>query len=755
MKIQIRKAVLAGFLASASWAAYAQAPGGSAAPEADSTPLTNDIVVTAQRREERLQDVPISVIAVQGEALQRQGATATADLTSLVPGLQMGKSSTTATPYLRGIGTQNLTPGSDPSVPIYIDGVYLSAPSAFFFSFNNIERLEVLKGPQGTLFGRNSTGGLIQVVTKDPQPGLSGKASLGYGSFNTVNASAYVSGGSDVISADLSVFYNNQSDGWGRNAYDPVKYAGPPFVGLTGKPSNEAGVLKEYGIRSKLKLTGERTTARLSFTYALSEGNQGHYRHLLPGNSIQRPGYTTPYFYGTAANEGFYDFNSDTAWNFKSYLYLAGVDIEHDAGAVSLKSITSYLKARGTYDVSSDASPQTGLYIPTENPTETYTQEFQIFSNKGYGPEWLSWIGGLYYLKSEAGYDPQPRYFSTLTGLVPFQNINAENKTESMSAFAQATFDLPAEFALTLGGRYNRDKLRGAQSTENFPSGAITQFVRGVKATQDAVTWRVALDKHFTKDIMVYGSVNRGYKSGVFNSGTLCSQTTPSCPTVAPPVRPEKLLAYEVGLRSDLFDRLLRLNVSGFYYKYKDIQIQAVVGSPPTSLLTNAAKATVKGVDIETQLRPTRNLTFAASASILDAKYDAYPGAIRYTRVTNGAASSIFDAAGRRLNRAPKFSGNMSVNWVVPVEFGEFVLNASIYHSNSFYYEPGNDLREKAYDLANAQLAFRPNDKLQFRVWGKNLTDKKYYFNQVVSTSGQQGAPAAPRTYGIALDYQF
>lgn len=754
-----RKIIIAAILAGVSPAAYAQSTAGAPA----ATTSTDDIVVTAQRREERLQTVPISIAAVGAAELSRRGATGTADLTTMVPGLQMSKSSTVPTPYLRGVGTANLTPGSDPSVPMYIDGVYVSAPSAFFFSFNNIERIEVLKGPQGTLFGRNSTGGLIQVITSDPKPGLSGKVSAGYGNLDTVTASAYVSAGNDRIAGDISVIYNSTTGGIGRNFY--VAPAGGPAY-----PANARTIVgwnKDVGVRSKIVLTGETTTAKLSLMYIKSGGDLGQYRHFLPGNGSKQVqnGYTTIYQHGDAG-EGFYDINSDLPWYAGTRTYLATAEIKHDAGFMSIKSITSYLNNKSIYSIPTDASPQVGTTAVANIRFNTYTQELQFLSNPGEGPDWLEWIGGAYYLHSRSGYFPQARY----NGLTAQQNQYAISTNESLAGYFQATVSLPAEFKLTGGIRYTHDRYAAEQYVQGVQpggtganaAGGVFFFVPETWTGKNATTWRVALDKRITQDVMVYASASKGYKSGSWNVGSLCP-TTPvvtSCTKIDAPVRPETLMAYEIGLRSDLFDNRLRFNLSAFHYKYKDLQIQSVVGTPtgPISALNNAASATIKGVEFDTRLKITPTLSISASGSYLDAKYDTYLGAIVFTPnppVAGGTTQSTANASGRPLSRSPKFSSNVSFNWDVPTSIGAFNLSGTWYHTSKYYWEPGLRLVTPAMSLFNAQIAYKPTDNLQIRVWGKNLGDKQYYSYQAVSLSGEQGSPALPRTFGIAADYSF
>lgn len=751
---------VAGLLASTAPVALAQAP--VAQPQV-ATVDDDEVVVTAQRREERLQDVPISVSAITAEALGRQGITSTADLPTVVPGLNMAKSSTVVQPYLRGIGTANLAPGSDPSVPVYIDGVYHSAPAGLLFAFNNIQRVEVLKGPQGTLFGRNSTGGLVQVITSDPTSDPTLRVSLGYANYDTLQTSGYVSGGTDRIAADFAVVYNNQRQGWGRNFYQP----GPGEPAVSGDFDREAGDLEEVGVRSKVVLHSDNTDVKLSGMYLESSGSQGHYRHLLPGTTVlvvnPTYGYTTPYTHGSQG-EGFYDYNSDTPWTFENSQYMFSAEVDQDVEFATVKSITSYLSDTALYNVPSDSSPQISTSTSFSHlGWDTFTQEFQILSNPESAPSWLNWIAGLYYLNSTAGYQP----LVTATGNELQANTLrfSDQNTESYAVYAQETSEILPNTRLTLGARYTRDIVTAEQYNIGAnPSGSgatllgnVTALVTPHEKSFDSLTWHASLDYHFTPNVMAYLSASRGFKSGSWNHGSLCSTTLSSCPTVAPPVNPEVVLAYEAGLRSDLFSNRLRFNASVFRYDYSDLQIQAVVGSPPVSLLVNAASARINGAEIDLIYHFTPNFTVNYNASFLDTEYTSFPGAIAFTPRTAApwnAAQITIDATGNELSRSPPYSSTLGVNYLIPTSHGQFELNANWFHTDSFYWEPQNRLKQDGYDLLNAQLAWRPTEHLQFRLWGKNLTGEEYYTYQFTSTQGgDQGNPAAPRTFGVAVDW--
>jgi iron complex outermembrane receptor protein len=743
----------------------------SAGADNQGSPI-EDIVVTAQRREERLQDVPLTVNAFSAAALERQGTTKLIDLGAVVPGLLLAKSSTAVQIYLRGVGNPAVAPGNDPSIATYIDGVYNSAPSSMLFSFNNIERVEVLKGPQGTLFGRNATGGLVNIITRDPTAKEQVKASIGYGNYDALQASAYLSGGSDDIAADLSVNYGRQADGWGRNLFDPAS-AGTVLV--NGQPitlppvTRKAGTLREFGIRSKVVITpGDDTKIKLSATYVETTGDQAIYRHALAGAVLSADGNTPYRFTG-----GFHDYDSDAPWLGHTEQTILAGEIQHEASFATIKSISSYQIAQGMSFQPSDSTPQVSSAQSNSNTDiKTFTQELQLLSRRDTGPSWLEYTLGLYYLSSDGKYDP----VKTVRGyfLEGVSDRYSSQKTESYSAYGQATVRIGERTRVTAGLRFSEDKITGEQyligtNTSTIPTpsavsraGQISSLVPPQKASFDKLTWRAVIDHRITPDILAYASYNRGYKVGAWNHGAMCRTTPPvgqACTDILPPVKPEVLDAYELGFKSDLFDRRLRLNVAGYYYDYQDLQVQAVVGLPPVNFLTNAASARMYGGDVEIVAAVTDHLTLSANGGYLDAKYRSFPGApvfVPRSVAPYNNASLTIDASGNRLIKAPKLTTSVSANWSAETSIGKTDVNVNWSHSSSFFWEPSNRVKQKAYDLINlsASLAL-PDEHWKIRLWGKNLLGTKYYSNVQVSSSGDQGAPGAPFTFGAAVDVSF
>lgn len=764
-----------------STTAFAQAAGGAAQEDVGSTDAgasgVEDIIVTAQRRAERLQDVPVAVQALSSTALEQRGIARAFDLPNAIPGLSINRAANVIVYFLRGVGNPSQTPGSDPSVASYIDGIYQPFPNAAMLALNNVERVEVLKGPQGTLFGRNATGGLIQIVTKTPTNDFKLDLKAGYDTFDTISGSGYISGGSGIVAADLAISYSNQREGWGRNLFTPDQ-AGPVSVNgnLINVPAltrTEAGINRDFAIASKVVITpSEDLTIKLAGSYSRNAGDQGLYRNYLPGSKalMVQAGMPAPY----TRQGGFWDWNSNSNnWGINRQMQFSG-DITYNLGSVTLRSITAFIDAKSdtfAYSpaqprVESPGAPQNSNAV---NPTRAFSQELQIVSDTGGAFEWI--VGG-YYLRNRTGQEDL-RFFrgNSLDGGITRRGIL---HTSSFAGFGQATYELTPELRVTGGLRYTYDRLSTSQSyigttnstvptppPTNVP-GVLSNAVPTQKASYDNLSYRLSLDYHFTPEIMAFGSMNTGYKSGTFNVASLCTiNTVGDCPVanIAPPVEPEKLTAYEVGFKSELFDRLVRFNASAFYYDYRNLQVITLVGTPIVSLLQNAAKARVKGIDAELDIAPTRYFSINGAIEILDAKYQDFPNAAgfapRAAAPFGNAAIVVPNAKGNQLPRAPKFSASAGATWTIPLGEGNLTLNGTYTYNSGFYWEVTNRVKQDAYSLVNLEATFSPNDQLSFKFWGRNIGQTKYYTFVDAAPYGERGAAGAPATYGVTLGYKI
>lgn len=761
--------------------AFAQATGENVQAEGASADQGNvgveDIVVTAQRRTERLQDVPVAVQALSASALEQRGISRTFDLPNAIPGLSVNRAANVLVYFLRGVGNSSQTPGSDPSIASYVDGIYQPFPNSAMLLLNNVERIEVLKGPQGTLFGRNATGGLIQIVTKTPTDEFKMDLKAGYDSFDTLSGSAYISGGSGIVAGDLAISYSNQREGWGRNLFTPDQ-AGPVSVNgaLINVPAltrTEAGINRDFAIASKVVITpSDELTIKLAASYSRNSGDQGLYRNFLPGSRalMVQAGAPGPY----TRQGGFWDWNSNSNnFGVNQQMQLSG-DITYEMGSVTLRSISAYIDAEAdtfAYSpaqprVESPGAPQNSNAV---NPTNAFSQELQLLSDTGGS---FQWIIGAYYLNNRTGQED----LRFLRGNSIDRGITRRGilHTDSFAGFGQASYEIVPDLNVTAGVRYTYDKLSTSQfyfgtTTSTVPAppavnvnGVRSNIVPEQRASYDNLTYRLSLDYHFTPDIMAFASFNTGYKSGTFNVAALCTiNIVGNCPAanIAPPVAPEKLTAYEAGFKSELFDRMVRFNASAFYYDYRNLQVITLVGTPIVSLLQNAAEARVKGIDAELDFAPTSNFSVNLAIEVLDAKYRDFPNAAafapRAAAPFGNAAFVLANARGNQLSRAPKFSASAGATWTIPVGEGNLTLNGTYTYNSGFFWEVTNRVKQDSYSLANFEATYEPDDRWSIKLWGRNIGNTKYYTFVDASPYGERGAAGAPGTYGVTLGYKI
>lgn len=688
-----------------------------------------EIVVTATRREEALQDVPIAVTALTADNLANARISGTADLMQQVPNLNITAAIGTPKIFIRGIGAVAQNPGQEPSVATYVDGVYQSSPFTASMEFASVQRIEVIKGPQGTLFGRNATGGLVNVVTRDPSNQPEGSLTLSYGNFDTIKGIGYITTGlAENVAIDLSALYQKQGDGFGRN-------------NVTGRDKRGQ---EDLALRSKLLIQpSDRTRIRITGDYSTYKGSAGNDLALLPG-SIGVGGF--------AKTSGFYDIDADTdPKNFTRNWQVAG-HVTQEFDPFDVVSITSYSKSRNRQREDVDATPIPVLRADISVRTRTFTQELQILSKKDSA---LTWIVGAFYYDSHSEGSPTGVGIYGLAFPAPLggQQGRAFIDTKSISVYGEATYEFLPRTNLTIGGRYTRDKknLRGRIEFVDTAGNVVstTGQVQDSKIFSEP-TYRVILDHKFTDDIMAYASYSRGFKSGGYDT---------SFPTGVP-FRPEIVDAYEVGLKTQLLDKRMTFNIAAFKYDYKDLQLPILVnvGGINQQVTVNAADSTVKGIDIDAQLRIIDHLTMQLGFGYLDAKYENFPNAPCTRRSAAGVTEEFLcDVGGNRSVFSPKFQLNIGGTYEVPTSFGELSISANYFRTAKFFFDVTDRLVQPAYGLLNGQVAWTSTDE-RFRValFAENLLNKKYTTGQYAQAGlGDSYSAGRPRLYGVELRARF
>jgi iron complex outermembrane receptor protein len=694
-------------------------PSSTDAPEGG---VVEDIIVTAQKRAESLQDVPLAISAITADSLGQGGAVDTKALTSQVPGLNIGSVGPIALVFLRGVGNSNITVGDEGAVSLYIDGVYQASPVGQIAALNNVERIEVIKGPQGTLFGRNATGGVVSIITKNPKHDPSLEASLSYANYDTITANLYATTGiSDNFATNVAVYYSDQGEGWGKNLFN----------------GSDVYKTNDFAVRSKWLFDNGVTRITLAGDYGRGASDFTSYRVIPPAVLVGQPQF--PGYYNVRINDesAYVTVNKGFA-----------LTVEQDFDLASLKSITAYRSTRShlTLDQDSTASEApssaTNLTLELDYFIRTFSQELQILSPASSD---VSWVAGAFIYKSEAGHD---RDGFQLVVNNPIQTTFAELKTSSYAAFGQATVPLFASTRVTVGGRYTIDHRDLWADRRRLPSNQVVAgFPTEAEKTFKKFTYRFAIDHNFTPDVLAYASLTRGFKSGFYNTAS------PFLPGTLTPfeIRPEVLDSYEVGLKSDLLDRSLRVNISAFLYEYRDIQVaQNIQGA---TFVRNAAEAKVKGIDLDVTYFPVENLELNLSTEYLDARYKDFPDAPIYTLNPAGGdfPPGSFNAKGNRLVYAPEWSGRFAARYTIPTESGDLRIQGDYYYNHGFPRSVDNRLWQDSYSLLGATISWTsPDESWELLLWGKNLTKSKYILYAVQTAPyGDHGGPAAPRTYGI------
>ena len=700
-----------------------------------------EIVVTAQRRSESAQSVPISLQSFSAESLDEKGVSSTEDLTNVVGGLIIQPTAARPMLFLRGVG--NNSSNTTPSVLTFVDGVYY--PFGQATDLENIERIEVLKGPQGTLFGRNATGGVIQIITKPPSETPGARVELGYGNYQAIDASAYVTGGlAGGVAMDLAVRYRNRDKGFGTNIATGEDWYTDHRVSLRSR------------LRAELS---DATTLTLAGDYSSVEQDVGD--HFVPAF-----GHGFLFVDGARRNlggsyfPGDYDANSGATPPLnKAHEWGGSLTFETALAGLTLRNITAYRRGSERLIIDSDGGPTDSVEIMVHrSPRTSFTQELQLLSDDGGA---FQWVAGVFYYRGKAVMNPFG-FFGTgaeaIFGLPRGGTITAHAKdiADSIAGYAQGTYEILPDTKLTIGGRYTIEtrKITGEVRRSDIlvpgRSGTLSQ-----KAKEP--TWRVALDHSFSPGMMIYASVSRGFNSGFYNQSNIGGFASEA---QNPRVEPEFLTAYEIGTKLDLLGRRLRVNLSAFKYDYKGLQQQIYEFGATKTI--NAGASEIKGIDFEIVARPVPSLTLSVSGTYLDAHYKSYLLAPNYVLQPSGAiivdpVNPSLDAAGKKTTNTPEISYTASVSHVLSTSVGRFTTSGNVNYRGKSFVDPQNRFNLPTRYVVNLTERWTsPDDHYFISLWAKNLLDKRYdYAITLVTPAGLVGSRAEPRTYGVSAGFDF
>ncbi len=731
MKFINHKAIGLTFLmCSVSPLAFAQSEEAGEQPAGDtqSERTLDQVVVTATRREVALQDVPVTVSAITDESLAGSGVTDVRELTFVVPGYNGGRTFAVVQPTLRGVGWSGISPSDEPNIAIYVDGIYQPSAQGNIVDFGEVERVEVLRGPQGTLFGRNATGGLVNVITPDPSFSAAGQVSGQYSWLEGENAAevkGYFTGPiTDKVAADINLLYSSTD----------------PYINNLAS-GQKVGGTDSYNIRTKLLFQpSESFSSILTLGYADRQSGDGNVIAPLGGNTAGNlvPGNIVP-------TEPF-----DVAIGIPSKVgvqqYTATLRNSLDLGSVRLETSSGYLDDKVKMNTDADASP---VLISQNIPrtfTEAWSHEIRLLSQNESNIEWI--VGGYYFDMNSLG------IANVFSGVAPtyttvgFNRLVGDATVESLAAFGEVTWHATDKLNLVGGLRYTTED-RGF--TQEFNG---TTVVSPTSRTYDKMTYRATAQYFFTPNTNAYLTYSTGFKSGVYNSYGFA----------ADPVRPETLDSVELGLKSDPLP-WLRTNVSVFNYDYDDLQVTArasdAVGTS-TFLLLNAAKAEIRGIDLEVQAALDENFSISANGEVLDAEYASFPNAQDYIPVIGagglpvGNSVSAVDASGNDMIRAPRYTYSLNATWTKPLSQGELAFNTSLFGSAKVYHDFNGRLAQPAYTRLNAQVSWESADEdWRLVLFGTNITNETIYAQASATPVGDIVIYERPREVGVRIERKF
>ena len=752
-------------------------------PDAD----TDDIVVTARQRAENVQTVPIAVSVVSGEQLDRAYTVNTQQLSLLVPSLNYSSANPRNTAFtIRGLGSSvvavsQTNDGLEGGVGFYIDQVYHARPATAAFDFSDIDRIEVLRGPQGTLFGKNSTAGAISITTRLPTFTPEASEEISVGSFNYVQAKASASLPlTDTIAARISGLVTRR-DGVIRNI-------------VTGEDHNGIG---NQAVRGQLLFQpNDRVSIRLIADFTDFESNccTQVYFHVAPTlkpAARQYPALAAGVGY-TPASLDPYDRVTDIDAALGVSTNEGGVSAiaNWNLGAATLTSVSAW--RFWNWDAANDRD-YTGLpiqlvqHIPSRQ--DQYSQELRLASN---GEGALSYVGGLYFFRQSvigrpiSIYGPLAAYYliGPTTGAaatpVPgnlLDGFGSDGRTDfqsnSYAAFGEVNWRPLRGLTITGGLRYTYEKKKGSYDTFTFGSlqtanaalnSAKLSILRGqdyaARVNGGALTGRANLAYQFTPDVFGYAGFARGAKSGGINmSGLpLDNANQPALNTAV--VRPEQNTNYEIGLKTRLFGRRLTLNVDAYYTRVTDFQANVTDTGAAAALrtyLANIPKVTVKGIEADANVQVSKRFSLNASAAYADGKYDSYPnGPCPIERI--GSATTVCDLSGIALPSLPKWSVTYGGDYALPIDplGGSIALHLDGRSQTKQFGDPTGSAYTVigGYTLVNGSVGFRSRRGWEIAVFTRNLFDRNYIQNVTIQ-AGNTGlilaTPSDPRTVGVTF----
>ncbi len=707
--------------------AHAQEAGDEAEAPKSAAAEMSSVTVTARKREETLQDVPIAVTAFTADALDRLNVEDLGDLGAFVPNLTIYAargSSSTVTAYIRGIGQSDPLWGVDPGVGIYLDDVYIARPQGALLDVFDVERIEVLRGPQGTLYGKNTIGGAIKYVSSPLEEDFYGRVSLTAGNHGQVDGKFSLNApvGEGWVMRVAAASLNR--DGYGENL-------------ITGDDVSDK---KIAAARATLGYVGgEDFSARFTVDW-MDDGSGVRAAQMLAPNRF------APTF---APLDDRYDVRNGMPNINDTQMKGASATLNWNLGdAWTLRSITAYRESDTETNIDFDTLPATIADVKAFYSDEQLSQEFQLnYDNAGD----FRGVMGLYAFQGEAGGQVLNNFF----GLV-FGDTQGVVDTDSIAVYGEGTWDLSDKWSVTGGLRYTHEKKAAdvfnigyTDATFSTPNGVVAADFED-SITFNNVSPKLSIDYRWDENTLVYGLVTRGFKSGGFN---IRAQAT-AVPRSRLPFDDEKVTSFEIGAKNAFIDDTVFLNLAYFYNRYEDIQLSVftvVPGSDPPTFFgdfTNAGKGTAKGVEAEYAIQFTDRFSIQGNVAWLDTEYDTF------------ISSGVDIADSQRFTNAPKFTGAATAMYVAPLASGGTLTTRASWSYQSPV-DPTTDLspaiRQPEYSLFGASIIWQTAGNWRFSLDGANLFDKTYRTTgyNIAALGVLTGFYGAPRTYSLTATYDF
>jgi len=679
----------------------------SCALSAEETPLKlADVVVTATKTGEvSLQEVPSSITVVSEDQLRESGVNNIDDLTQKTPGLGISRNGSASRVYMRGIGTNLDFIGSDPSVTVHVDGIYQSRTITALDDFLDIERVEVLRGPQGTLYGRNSIGGTINIISKLPEAELKRRVRFELGHDAIHRFSTSVSGAlnkGENLLGSISLM---------KSSHDP-------YIKNVNAAST-TGLFDDDSLTTKgtlRYLAGSNAEVILRADY----NNVDKIPRAYKSTGLATNGSAAPL--GGLVNKPSNPFEVDFSYQDPFFKQInKGTSAELILELTphwSVTSLTGYRDLDYSTAEDTDGSSVEALFTEVAEEQEQFSEELRF----NYASDRMKFVTGLYYLDEDHHSDVS----INIAGGAASRNFDTNNDTSAYAVFGQGTYGITNNLNTTLGLRYSHEekKFSNDHVNINLPP-TLVDFKLAQKGSWSSWSPKATADYTFDDGLMVYSSVSRGFKSGGFN-------VTASDPEFDP----EFVWSYEVGAKHDWLKNTLRTNFVMFYYDYTDLQVSDFTQAGVLSI-TNAADAEIQGVELEASWMPSYDWMLELNYAFLDASYKKYiaPGSI--------------DVSGNDLNAAPSHKINTAVQYFHSVNSGTISYRLEHFWQDKTYFTAFNEdtSSQGAYGIWNARINFTPLDESwEFQLYGENLDNKAY------STSSREFPAAGPNGTGVTKD---